>query len=342
MGSHEELRNQYQIRGLVLCLGSGISKRSGLPDWIELLNRLFHRAWPTAPHTPQHPLFDQLRQDGFTLTAIASILEQKLGVDFVDNVREALYRDFCLFVDPPEVPDRSLLVKQVQTENQSLRAVAALCVVKNQDSYVANPKIRAIVNLNFDVVFRTYAKERYGKHLLRTVERPDAQPYQGSIPTYHAHGLLHWYHKRINKPKYESPDFLIFTEQQYFDFFGRPFEVFSYTLLSLMREYSMVFIGTALKDDNLRRLLYYNQKERALAAERQPDANIKLAPHFLFTTRSGNKDVDELTATAHLRLGVNTIWLNNWSELPIHLQSTYESTYETTYETTGARWADVF
>lgn len=335
MGSIEELRKQYKTRGLVLCLGSGISKPSGLPDWIELLNRLFHVAWPTRQKSPQqHPTFAQLRQDGFTLTAIASILEQKLGVAFVDTVREALYRDFCLFKSATERPSRSILVTQVKKHNQSLRAVAAFCAVRDDHTFAANLQIRAIVNLNFDVVLRTYARERYGEYLLRTVERPDAQPYQGRIPTYHAHGLLHWDRQRFNDTKYESPDLLVFTEQQYFDFFGRPFEVFSYTLLSLMREYSMVFIGTALKDDNLRRLLYYNQKERALAAGRQPGADIKLARHFLFTTRSGNEDVDELTATAHLRLGVNTIWLNSWSELPELLQSTYEST--------GARWADVF
>jgi hypothetical protein len=334
MELQEEFRKQYLERGLVLCLGSGIAKCSGLPDWIELLNRLFHVAWPNHPESPKHPMFERLRDDGFTLTAIASILEQKLGTDFVEAVREALYRDFCLFKPAPEKPDRSLLVKQVRAENHSLRAVAALCVVKSQDTYVANPQIRAIVNLNFDVVLRTYAKEHYGKYLLRTVERPDAQPYQGSIPTYHAHGLLHWYHKRFRNLKYEAPDLLVFTEQQYFDFFGRPFEVFSYTLLSLMREYSMVFIGTALKDDNLRRLLYYNQNERALAAERQPDAEIKLARHFLITTSSKNKDADALTASAHLRLGVKTIWLNNWDELPHLLQSIYDSS--------ETRWVDVY
>src|SRR5438552_886446 len=54
----------------------------------------------------------------------------------------------------------------------------------------------------------------------------------------------------------------VFTEQQYYDFFSRPYGVFSYTFLYLLREFSCVFIGMSMQDENIRRLLHYSVSDR--------------------------------------------------------------------------------
>jgi hypothetical protein len=296
---------EYLQRGIVLCLGNGVSRSSKIPNWRELLLRLAARAWPERP-----PEFrEKLVNSGFSLPAIASILEAQPGREFVPAVREELYRDFRFFNKPRRARDRSRIVADVQTRNSILRPVAALCTRKVGDRYERSRNVRAIVKLSFDVLLRTYMREPYQSYLLRTVERPDASISRHRIPTYHAHGLLHFDPGRFNDLDEESPDLMVFTEQQYFDFFGRAFAVFSYTMMSLLREHSFVFIGTALRDDNLRRLLHYNFQERHNAARRRVKQPRRLLRHFLIGCRCGNRQVDNLTQLAHERVGVRTSWL---------------------------------
>ena len=283
--------------------------------------RLSARAWPDRP-TTFHP---DLLNSGFTLPAIASILQGRLGDGFIQTVREELYRDFPFFNKPTKAGDLKVIVKEVQEGNLTLRAVAAMCTRKVGGRYECGRNVRAIVNLNFDVLLRTYVRERYGAYLLRTVERPDASIARYQIPVYHAHGLIHFDPSRFGDLDEESPDLMVFTEQEYFDFFGRAFAVFSYTMMSLLREHSFVFVGTALRDDNLRRLLHYNFQERQDAAARRNKVKRPrtLLRHFLIACTCGNKGVDEAAQLAHERIGVRTIWLNDWKELPAFFGNLY-------------------
>jgi hypothetical protein len=326
------LANEYSKRGIVLCIGSGVSRSSHIPDWRELLLRLAERAWPE-----RSPNFRQrLLNTEFSLPAIASILAGELGAEFVPAVREALYRDFPFFNKPSVSGDRRRIVSDVQQDNLTLRAVAALCARKVGGQYERSRNVRAIVNLNFDVLLRTYMRERYGDYLLRTVERPDASVSRKRIPTYHAHGLIHFDPSCFDNLDEEAPDLMVFTEQQYFDFFGRAFAVFSYTMMALLREHSFLFIGTALRDDNLRRLLHYNHQERQDAAKRrnrlqQPG---RLLRHFLIACKSGNGQIDRSVQIAHERIGVRTLWLDRWDQLPDFLGNLYKED--------GSTWAAVY
>jgi hypothetical protein len=326
------LADEYSKRGIVLCLGSGVSRSSNIPDWRELLRRLAGRAWPERPAQ----FHEDLLNSGFSLPAICSILQGQLGEAFVQAIREELYRDFPFFNKPKVAAERKRIVKDVRMGNLTLRAVAAMCTRRVGDHYERARNVRAIVNLNFDVLLRTYMRERYRAYLLRTVERPDASISRQKIPTYHAHGLIHFDPSRFNDLDEESPDLMVFTEQQYFDFFGRPFTVFSYTMMSLLREYSFVFIGTALRDDNLRRLLHYNFQERQEAAKRRDHIKQpgRLLRHFLITCKSGNDQLDEATQLAHARIGVRTVWLDGWGKLPELLGKLYNeagSTWDSVY-----------
>jgi hypothetical protein len=338
LGSPDQrlLRKEYEGRGIVLCLGSGVSRSSGLPDWRELLLRLSARAWPGRTAA----FHQELLNSGFTLPAVASILQGRLGDGFVEAVRQELYRDFPLFNKPKTTDSRKRIVREVQNGNTTLRAVAALCARKSGAAYVRGRNVRAIVNLNFDVLLRTYMRERYDAYLLRTVERPDAAISRAKIPTYHAHGLIHFDPAHFNDLEEESPDLMVFTEQQYFDFFGRAFAVFSYTMMSLLREHSFLFLGTALRDDNLRRLLHYNFLERETAARRRGRMKRpgRLLRHFLVSCRSPNRRVDEAAQLAHARIGVRTIWLAGWDELPAFLGALYAeegSDWESVYGVSG-------
>jgi SIR2-like domain len=295
-------------------------------------SRLAEKAWPA-----RSPEFrENLLNSGFSLPAIASILQGEIGQDFVQAVREALYRDFPFFNKTTKAGYRKRIVTDVQARNLTLRAVAALCTRKVGARYERSRNVQAIVNLNFDVLLRTYMRERYRAFLLRTVERPDAAISRQKIPIYHAHGLIHFDPARFGDLDEESPDLMVFTEQQYFDFFGRAFAVFSYTMMALLREHSFVFIGTALRDDNLRRLLHYNFQERQDAAKRRGHVRQpgRLLRHFLIACRSGDRQLDDAAQLAHQRIGVRTLWLDGWEELPEFLGDLYSedgSTWDAVY-----------
>jgi hypothetical protein len=74
------------------------------------------------------------------------------------------------------------------------------------------------------------------------------------MSVYHIHGYL--------PPTREPAERVVLTETDYFDVFAEPLGAFTYTFLYLLREFSCIFIGLSMRDDNLRRLLYYSARER--------------------------------------------------------------------------------
>jgi len=87
---------------------------------------------------------------------------------------------------------------------------------------------------------------------------------------YHVHGFFQ-FRKDKQTPDEEAPDIRVFTEQEYFDFFNQPISFFSYTFLYSLREYSLLFIGMSLKDENVRRLLHYSRKEMRESYEKEKE-----------------------------------------------------------------------
>src|SRR4051812_30429711 len=76
------------------------------------------------------------------------------------------------------------------------------------------------LNFNLDAIFRVYVRRRYGRPpLVRTIERASKQREFGRINLYHMHGYLRFGPKSGNS-RDEASDKLVFTEQEYYDFFS--------------------------------------------------------------------------------------------------------------------------
>jgi len=327
MDSRRALANlqfEYRRKGLALCLGSGVSRGSGLPDWAGLLRRLAKRAYPRR----KPEFYDKLCQSGLSLPALAALLEarineQKPAGRFFEVLKDELYRGSPLHkAADVSIAQRKVMARQKREPNTTLAAVGALCAVRAEDGFVANPRIHAIVNLNFDVLLTTYLSSRYGRGIAAAVDTALRGRADEAIPCYHAHGRIsHIAHANALPERAEYSSDFVFTEQQYFDFFSRPFSVFSYTMMFLLRENKFLFVGTALKDDNLRRLLHYSRSERRASLERfqrgrSRDLPAWLARHFLIECRGGNVELEGEMERSLERLGVRTIWIDHWGELP--------------------------
>jgi len=368
------LTEAYHKRGLVLVIGAGVSQRSGLPAWTALLGRIADALNDRgdrdfAPGGRQ--FVNNLRRAGFSLAAIASLFRarcasgQQGDLEFTTLLRDALYRDFKPYRNRHATAELHASVLEAGRVNRTLRAVAAMCAVEGRTDtgeqiYRRNPKIHGIVTFNADTLLREYVEARYGRrggHLLvRSIERASKAPDPDKIGIYYMHGLLR-FDLKAQDPDKESSDKLVFTEQQYFDFFNDPTSQFNYTFLYLLREHPCLFIGLSLQDDNIRRLLHYSQRERVQAyrdeqsshghSPKNPaqDFERKARRHFVLLKRNPSKrKLDDLTTQSLSLLGVMAIWFERFTDIPAILRTVYQqgSTEKTGVTAKAPDWDAVY
>jgi len=341
--SWEKLREIYAQDGIFLALGAGISVGSQLPNWRDLLQRLVSIDLDKG----DNKLFEDLRNHGLSLPVIASLLEERSSgpekrssdrSKFIKRVREELYRDFPYYPEGVTRSNRRRFVQYIQKTNPTLRSVASLCAIprENRRTYETNKRIQAIVTFNLDALLQTYVYARYEKRLLRTIERPSASRNPEKINIYHMHGFLQ-FDPKAGDPSKEAPDAAILTEQDYFDFFNEPTSLFNYTFLYLLCEFSCLFIGLSMLDDNIRRLLHYSKMERLRAFISEgvtPVSREKLIRHYAVLKRSGNIRVDEAIEDTLDPLGTRVLWVDDYAEIPTQIEGVYRSV--------GENWEAVF
>lgn len=336
--SWEKLHEAYVREGIFLALGAGVSigSQSHLPNWRDLIQRLVSIHLDIGDNN----LFEDLQNQGFSLSVIASLLQERSSdrSEFIERVRGALYRDFPYFPDGVTKSNRRRFVRYIKDTNPTLHSVASLCAIpsENQRTYEANKRIQAIVTFNLDALLQAYVYARYEKRLLRTIERPSASRNPEKINIYHMHGFLR-FDPKAGDPSKEAPDSAVLTEQDYFDFFNEPTSLFNYTFLYLLREFSCLFIGLSMQDDNIRRLLHYSKMERLRAFMREGETSVsreKLLRHYAVLKRSGKVHVDKAIEDTLDPLGTRVLWLDDYEEIPVRIEGLYRSA--------GENWEAVF
>jgi hypothetical protein len=342
----EQLDKVYKTSGIVLALGAGVSVGSGLPNWVELLRRIA----VNCIGRDGRKLVDDLRQKGFGYPAIAGMLKtQCTESNFADLVRETLYSDFPQDFRTVDWRDWERPVEYVKKKNLTLRAIAALCAITTESpkQFNRNPRIHAVINFNIDAVFRNYVRARYPHvraryphdraSIVRSVERPSKNSELEKISVYYMHGYLR-FDAKAGQPDSEASDNLVLSEHEYFDVFNSPTSLFNYTFLSMLREYSCLFIGLSMQDDNIRRLLHYSTKER-FRAYREEGKNKSVAQdrarrHFAILPRYGSDAIDTLVEKSLAELGTHVLWTKGHEEIPKRLGQMYSAA--------GGDWNSVY
>lgn len=327
--SWEKLGETYARDGIFLALGAGVSIGSQLPNWHDLLQRLASVYLDKG----DNKLFENLKNHGFSLPVIASLLEEHSSnrSEFIKRVREMLYRDMPYFPGGVTKSNRRRFIRYIQDTNPTLRSIASLCAIphENRRTYEPNKRIQAIVTFNLDALLQAYVYSRYEKRLLRTVERPSASRNSEKISIYHMHGYLR-FDQKVGDLAKEAPDAAVLTEQDYFDFFNEPTSIFNYTFLYLLREFSCLFIGLSMQDDNIRRLLHYSKMERlqAFRSEGVTPSNEKLIRHFAVFKHNGKDHVDKAIEDTLNPLGTRVLWVDDYVRIPKRIKELYLSAGE--------------
>lgn len=346
--SNPKNREKPPLPGVALVLGAGVSAKI-LPEWEELLERIAERCSPGGRNIVQ-----DLDEDGFSLPAIAAVLESKWRakeeklpkeqrVGFPDLVRQTLYSDLYKTLKVPDNPakfDKAAFVDHVNRSNSTLRAVASFCTRRQHGDtgggrrFGANPRVHAIVTFNIDHLLQVYSRARFGARITRTIERSSKTPRPGSTNIYHLHGCIRFDEKASN-PRKNAPDAMVLTEHSYFDVYNQPTSFQNYTFLNILREYPCLFIGLSMHDENLRRLLHYSrqERERAYRLEGRNKPVKKTVRHFAIMRRT-EPSVDGLTEDSLRRLGVRVLWIDGFGEVPVRLGEVYEAA--------GNPWKDVW
>ena len=200
---------EYSKGSLAIFFGAGVSSDLGLPLWPELLKKLVKEWEKKGSGSVSKKLSKQ------NLEEQASFLKRKLGDEFSESVKQALYSD----IYRNGIPSSPIF-----------------------DSISKMDKLRAICTYNYDDLL-----ERHAGPLVKTIATPSTSYSCNEIPVYHVHGLLPY----VGSAKGE----LIITESDYHRLFNDQTHWANVIQLHLLRECTCLLIGISLSDRNLRRIL---------------------------------------------------------------------------------------
>ena len=252
------------------------------------------------------------------------------------------------------------LETKIEAENKTLAAIGKLLLGDKAKGVNARPecnaKIHAVMTTNVDNLLQNYVMAlAHGHRLLNTVDRPSVGDHPNMISVFHLHGFLDTRSVMDSKDgtagnaaKDEEPEppKLVFRESEYFDVIARPTGFANYTAHSFLQRTNVLFVGTSLEDENLRRWLYTSYRERVDARTEylkgiyktpyehaREEAGYASLRHFWLRSKrellalnsgSGREQNDRLLALVEdltRTLGIEIIWYNEHSEVAKHLSA---------------------
>ena len=148
----------------------------------------------------------------------------------------------------------------------------------------------------------------------RSVYTEGVIPENDEIGVYHVHGFLP---RKSDAYENLTKSLLVFSEEGYHKLMLEPYNWANMIQLNYLTSNTCLFIGLSMTDPNLRRLL-------DIAAQKTIDEKCK---HFAilkrFKIESEEENVrkfeqvnDELQESFYRDLGVNVIWVDEYSEIP--------------------------
>jgi len=303
------LREHLQRGEMTLFCGAGISLGAGVPAWsdllLDLLTGMFGNQLPKAKKN-----FAELYQSHFSPSPLimAQYLKNGLGNDFIEYVRTSLYRG---------TPTTSPLID----------AIVELCRPQR-----ARASLNSIVTFNFDDLLEQNLEKNHIHY--HSVFAEGQRPQRSEIPICHVHGYL------PRSGELTEDNDVVFSEDAYHSQFIDSFSWSNLVQLNHLSQNVCVFVGLSMTDPNLRRLL-------DVAMRKTPD---RKANHYVFRKKCDRKRVGEVLSPKHghskkvadiadfarivelledqdsRNLGLNVIWIDDYTEIPKILRRIVEKT----------------
>jgi hypothetical protein len=326
------LHQALQDGRLVLFLGAGVSLEYGLPPWRSLvLDLLFEHV---ADGSPLRQLAINYRR------AVSDWLADYLayGPTVLSRLIEDVVHARAYVSASDQAAARAQFLKVIQSSlyeevrvpkgRTTLQAIARLIASKPD-------RMPAIITFNFDDLLEQELKRQNILHQpVYSFERPK----HGLVPVIHAHGYI----PQRGEPPAAN---IVFTER---DYHALTEGVFHWALTEVvwhLRHHTVLFVGLSMSDPNLRRLLdaaltpgqpphYQLQKRHQVLPENKDTVlkqlessarqwrrkfrrGIEKGSNQLFgVLETSLHQADDFDTQLFGKMGVNTIWLNDYKQIP--------------------------
>lgn len=216
------------LRGrLTLVLGAGVSTDFGLPDWAELLKRLYAARKEPLP-------------SGYDLKWLAGDFRSKFydadTPGFLKAVRSALYSSTNMDFDK-------------MRQHPTLGAIGALVMASQRGS------ASEVITFNWDSILELYL--RYHGFVTSSIFHERHWPSRADVTILHPHGYLPY------DAKESSSNDIVFDQLSFLDVINVESHPWRHRLMSILRTHTCLFIGISGKDDNLDSMLRTCKKEHA-------------------------------------------------------------------------------
>ncbi|WP_440122794.1 SIR2 family protein [Tenacibaculum sp. Ill] len=317
----KNLNESYKKDQLVLVIGAGVSIEFGVPTWSNLLQLLMVHTIEKDSNSPD--VLSKLFNDIFTPNPLISgrylqrYFEQN-NSSFEKMVREVLYSKI-----------------NKEKESDLFNEIIKLCVAPGK-----SPNLNSIITYNFDDILE-YKLNKTGLEIpYKTIHGIGVDIKNGELPIYHVHGFL------PETGKLNDSNKITFGENNYHEQYTNIYSWNNIVQINKFRDNTCLFIGSSLTDPNIRRLLdiAYEQKGN------------KKNVHYIIKKRINRGDIikeiksfefdDELinnekkienVISSLIKLyerfeendsasfGVQTIWVEEWEEIPDILKKIRES-----------------
>lgn len=280
-----ELSQALKNGKLTLVSGAGTSIAAGMPSWNNLLTRLTKHMAERLSKEQKNPSLENLNHfiEESKLSPLIRVkyIKYILDNDFTKKIRNELY------ISNPKTCD-------------IIEAIVDLARPRRESK-----SLDSIITFNFDSLVEENLEKNNIKYKAIYMEGMRSSPLE--LPIYHVHGYL------PRKGRITKNNKIVFSEDTYHNLFIDPFSWSNLILLNKLSQNTCLFLGLSMTDPNLRRLL-------DIANRRNPSNSLN---HFIIKDkpqRINKKEEDRLPLFLIERdfneLGLNTIWIEDFKEIP--------------------------
>lgn len=314
-----ELHTSFLKGDLTFIFGSGISQNKGLPDWDTLLHELFAKAVVKKDN-------EKLRKAKIYAEVYIK-LYPKNPLITARYVRQNIGKTKSLSL---ESKTKSLIYKHFDGKSHPLfEEIVNFCDCNN-----GNSKLDSIITYNYDNFIEYFCDKRDPPVPYRSIYSNETNISEKSIPIYHVHGYLPK-DERVN-----SSNQIVLSEESYHEQYSEIYKWSNLIQIEKFMHKKCLFIGVSFNDPNLRRLLEISHEQMAtgqthyyINKREESELGIKIEnilrqnPNIveqkdkqgldLTTFKSTMIDlIYEFEETDLKSFGVDTIWIDDWNEIP--------------------------
>lgn len=326
-----DIDTSFEAEQLVVVLGAGVSVEYGLPSWDTLLQKLLLGSFSDGDDggIGKSAVLAKLFTKTFSPNPLIAARylkhhykEKKTNNAFEETVREALYETL-----------------DGEYSSALFNELAQLCVAPGK-----TPNLDSIITYNYDDILENHLDGLNIDIPYRSISQVGVHANPGELPIYHVHGYL------PRKGKLTDSNLITLSEDSYHQQYGDTYSWNNLVQINKFRDRSCLFLGLSLTDPNIRRLLDIANQQRGgnetqhyvirkkhdrEYLKEQLEKILSANPDILTEKSQASIKLDEAVSDLikvmetfetqdDRSFGIDTIWVNSYSDIPKILKAIRE------------------